>query len=647
MGLERNMITSGEWQGIKLSGFDMDNSPAEAGRFPLKDRDVALCTSNGTRVIDKAKNCVHLFIASLLNARSCARVALMTAQASSCGITVVCAGQYGKFVLDDAYCAGYLLQELETNAGSMGIELKYSDASKAARALLSAYPDARTAFMESASGKVMIKTKSYEDFEVCLKTDCSEVVPYLQMENDLIWFGKWEETNIKGGKSMTKKQIIVAGILDTKGDEIKFLAQRVKAAGADAIILELSVGHEVGWADISVSNVVSKVGKKKEDIFALDRKGASDLIAEGAIKLVGEMVSEGKLDGIVAYGGSMGASIATRIMQTLPIGFPKIMLTTMASGDVAPYVGTSDICMLYPIAEAGLNKVTRGILNNAAGAVVGMVSAPVMEGIEEKPLIGCMMFGVTTPCVLHASSVMEKAGYDLIINHAVGSGGRSMEELIRDGYITGMLDITTHEIADEMLGGVLSAGPDRMTAAGELGIPQVIAPGGLDLINFGPKNTVPERLLKETDQPGRALYEHNPTVTCVGVSMDEVYRIGEHMAEKLNAAQGPSVLCIPMQGWGACDLAEPDIELGWAGPGAGPVWIADEDNPKWSRRSVQYVKALKAKIDPRKENVEVILVDKHMNDPVFAEFMAELLLDMLKGQWTKGSRSDRPYVIPF
>ncbi len=446
---------------------------------------------------------------------------------------------------------------------------------------------------------------------------------------------------------MTAKQILVAGILDTKGEEIKFLAERVKAAGGNPIILELSVGHEVGWADIGLSEVVGKVGKTKEDIFALDRKGASDLVTEGAIKLVNEMLSAGKVDGIIAYGGSMGASIATRIMQSLPVGFPKFMLTTMASGDVAPYVGTRDICMIYPIAEAGLNKVTRGILNNAAGAVVGMASAPFMEGIEEKPLIGCMMFGVTTPCVLKASSIVEKAGYDLMINHAVGSGGRSMEELIRDGYITGMLDITTHEIADEMLGGVLSAGPDRMTAAGDMGIPQVVCPGGLDLINFGPKNTVPERLLKETDQPGRGLYEHNPTVTCIGVSMDEIYRIGEHMAEKLNAAKGPSVLCVPMQGWGACDLATPDIELGWAGPGAGPVWAADEQNPKWSRRSVRYVQALKAKIDPNKDNLEVILVDKHMNDPVFAELIATLLLEMLDGKWKKGSKSDLPYVIPF
>jgi len=443
------------------------------------------------------------------------------------------------------------------------------------------------------------------------------------------------------------KKILVAGILDTKGEEIKFLSQRVKAAGGDPIVLELSVGHEVGWADISLSQVVGKVGKKPEDIFALDRKGASDLVAEGAIKLVNEMREKGEADGIIAYGGSMGASIATRIMQSLPIGFPKIMLTTMASGDVSPYVGTRDICMIYPIAEAGLNKVTRQILNNAAAAIVGMASPPTMEGIEEKPLIGCMMFGVTTPCVLRASSIVEKAGYDVMINHAVGSGGRSMEELIRDGYIAGILDITTHEIGDEMLGGVLSAGPQRLTAAGDMGIPQVVAPGGLDLINFGPKNTVPERLLKETDQPGRGLYEHNPTVTCIGVSMEEAYMIGEHMAKKLNAAKGPSVLAVPMRGWGACDLAEPNLELGWAGPGPGPVWAPDEKNPNWSRRAVRFVEALKANIDPNKENLEVILVDKHMNEPEFAELLAELLLEMLDGKWKKGNKADLPYVVPF
>ncbi len=444
-----------------------------------------------------------------------------------------------------------------------------------------------------------------------------------------------------------RPSIIVAGILDTKGQEIRYLAERVRAAGGEPTILELSVGREVGWADIGIGQVLGEIGRTKEEIFALDRGKASDIIVEAASKLVARLLREGKLDGMIAYGGSMGASIATRIMQILPIGVPKFMLTTMASGDVSPYVGTKDLCLMYPIAEAGLNKVTRRILNNAAGAIVGMANAPETGAVAEKPLIGCMMFGVTTPCVLRASKYFENRGYDVMINHAVGSGGRSMEELIRDGYIVGILDITTHEIGDFLLGGVLSAGPDRLTAAGEKGIPQVVAPGGLDLINFGPKDTVPERLLKETDQPGRGLYVHNPMVTCIGVSTEEAYRIGEHIAEKLNRAKGPTVLCVPMRGWGACDLPAPNKDLGWAGPGPGPVWAEDPDHPGWSLRSGYFVSALRKVIDRDKPNLDVIIVDRHLNEPEFADLMAELLEEMLNGKWKKGSHQDLPYVVPF
>jgi uncharacterized protein (UPF0261 family) len=441
--------------------------------------------------------------------------------------------------------------------------------------------------------------------------------------------------------------ILVAGILDTKGQEIKFLADRVKAAGGKPTILELSVGGEVGWADISVGEILNEIGRNKDDIFALDRGKASDIITEGAKKFVANLLDEGKLDAMISYGGSMGASMATRIMQSLPLGIPKFMLTTMASGDVSPYVGTKDICMMYPIAEAGLNKVTRTILNNAASAVVGMATPPELEVSDERPLIGCMMFGVTTPCVLRASRHFEDRGYDVLINHAVGSGGRSLEELIRDGFLVGVLDITTHEIADYLLGGVLSAGPDRMTAAGEMGIPQVVAPGGLDLINFGPKETVPRRFLDETGQPGRGLYVHNPTVTCVGVSATEAYEIGKHMASKLNAAQGPTAICVPLRGWGACDLPAPNKELGWAGPRPGPVWAKDPDNPKWSLRSGYFVSALQEVLDMNKPNLDVLLVDKHLNEPEFSDLMSELLEEMLTGKWKKGSHQDLPYIVPF
>jgi len=447
---------------------------------------------------------------------------------------------------------------------------------------------------------------------------------------------------------MTKgPKIVVAGILDTKGEEIKFLAERVRKAGGEPVVLEISVGNEVGWADIGISEVLKKVDKTTEEVFSLDRGKAADIIIEGATKLVQELYAKNEIDGIIAYGGSMGASIATSVMRSLPVGFPKLMLTTMAAGDISPYVGTKDICMMYPIAEAGLNKVTRMILNNAASSIVGMAKAPSLEDVEEKPLIGCMMFGVTTPCVLRASKHLESRGYDVIINHAVGSGGRSMEELIRDGLISGILDITTHEIGDYLLGGVLSAGPDRLTAAGEMGIPQVIAPGGLDLINFGPKDTVPEEHMKKTHLPGKGLYIHNPTVTCVGVSPDEAYQIAEHIAAKVNAAKGPTAICVPMRGWGACDLAEPNKDLGWAGPEPGPVWVSDPEKPEWSLRSKKFVQGLRENIDSEKDNVDILVVDKHLNEPEFADLMAELLEEMLTGKWKKSSHQDLPYIIPL
>lgn len=444
-----------------------------------------------------------------------------------------------------------------------------------------------------------------------------------------------------------RPKILVAGILDTKGDEIKFIAERVKAAGGEPSILELTVGKEVGWADISLSEVLSYEGIKLDQFMKMVKNDRVEAIVKGAIKLVAELVKQNKVDGIISMGGSMGTSMATRIMQTLPIGMPKIAISTMASGDVRPYIGTKDICMMYPIAEVGLNVVTRKVLNNAAGAIVGMSSAPKLEGYKEKKLIGCMMFGVTTPAVLRASKYFEDRGYDVMVNHAVGSGGRSMEELIMDGYIVGVLDITTHEIADLLLGGVLSAGPDRLTAAGKKGIPQVVSTGGLDVINFGPEDTVPEHYKNELNIPGRAIKVHNPMVTVVGTSIYEASQIGEHIAKKLNDATGPTALCVPLRGWGAYDTAGNFPELGWAEDKPAPCWVSDPDKPERSWRATYFVNALRKTIDRNKPNLDVLLVDRHMNEPEFADLMAELLDEMLSGTWKKGSHHNLPEIIEF
>ena len=439
-----------------------------------------------------------------------------------------------------------------------------------------------------------------------------------------------------------RPKVVIAGILDTKGEEIKFIAQAVREAGGEPTVMELSVGKETGWADIGLSELLVPIGKKPADLYAVDRHKAAGWVTEAAILRAGEMLREGKLDGIIGFGGSMGASISSAVMQSLPIGVPKMLVTTMASGEVRPYVGTKDICMMYPIAEAGLNSLTKQILTNAAYGIVGMASAPKLPAAESKPLIGCMMFGVTTPCVLRASQSMEKLGYDVIINHAIGTGGMSMEQMIDDGFIKGVLDITTHELIDELLGGVLSAGPDRLTAAARKGVPQVVAPGGLDLINFGAKDTVPTHYMEQTHLPGRSLYEHNPTVTCVGVLPEEAREIARQIGEKLSVATGPVAVCVPMRGWGACDIREPNKELGWAGPSAGPSWIAYPERPEWSLRSRSFIAGLKETLDLSKPNIEVLVADMHMNEPEFADLMSGILQEMLDGRWKKGLHSGGP-----
>lgn len=446
-----------------------------------------------------------------------------------------------------------------------------------------------------------------------------------------------------------KPNIIIAGILNTKGREIRFIADRVRAAGGKPLVMELSVGKEAGWADITVSELLKKAGSTTNEIFAMERAKASDKIVEGAIKMTSELWRQGKFDGMIAFGGSLGTSMATRIMQTLPIGIPKLMVSTMTSGNVRPYVGTRDICMLYPIAEVGLNTITRKVLNNAASAIVAMASAPPLQVTEERPLVGCTMFGSTTPCVLRAAEYLEEMGYDVMVNHAVGSGGRSMEELITDGYIVGMLDITTHEISDLLFGGVLSAGPERLTAAGSKGIPQVISTGGLDTIAFGPLDTVPKKFEKEIAQGllGRITHIHNPAVTVVSVTPDEAYMIGQHIAEKLNLARGPTAICVPMCGWGGYDIAEPNLSLGWSGQGQGPFWLSDPENPKWSLRSKYFVKGLHTKIDVQKPNLDVLLVDHHINEPQFADLVAKLLIEMLSGTWKKENCHDPSKIDSF
>jgi uncharacterized protein (UPF0261 family) len=332
------------------------------------------------------------------------------------------------------------------------------------------------------------------------------------------------------------------------------------------------------------------------------------------VEVVRRLHAEGRLDAILGLGGSGGSSLVSAAMQALPIGVPKLLVSTMASGDTRPYVGTSDIAMLHSVVDiAGINGISERILDNAAAAAAGMARASeaFIPSHTGRPLIGTTMFGVTTPCVTAAREILEAKGYEVLVFHATGAGGRAMEALMRSGFITGSLDITTTELADELVGGVLSAGPDRLEVAGALGIPQVVSVGALDMVNFGPLDTVPAAF------EGRNLVVHNATVTLMRTTEAECVELGRLLARKLNAARGPLAVFIPTEGVSMIDApGEPFHD-----PAADAALFGE----------------LRAGLRP---GVEVVEMATNINDPAFARAMAERL-DELYRAWAS-EPVDRP-----
>jgi uncharacterized protein (UPF0261 family) len=334
--------------------------------------------------------------------------------------------------------------------------------------------------------------------------------------------------------------VVLLGTLDTKGREYAFLRDRVREQGVEVIVVDAGVGEPFGIEpDIARTELAPNAAELWE---AHDRGAAVTAMGDGAASVVRRLHEEGRLDGILAIGGSGGSSIAAAAMRELPVGVPKLIVSTLGSGDTRPYVGASDVSMTYSVVDiAGVNSISAQIMANAAGAIAGMVKASVPP-LETKPLIGATMFGVTTPCVTRARERLEELGYEVIVFHATGTGGQSMETLARGGFLVGVLDVTTTELADELVGGVLSAGPDRLTAAGALGLPQVVSLGALDMVNFGPRETVPPQF------EGRNLNVHNPTVTLMRTTPDECRELGRRIGRKLSAAKGPTALFVPLRG---------------------------------------------------------------------------------------------------
>jgi uncharacterized protein (UPF0261 family) len=401
--------------------------------------------------------------------------------------------------------------------------------------------------------------------------------------------------------------VVLLGTLDTKGPEYAFLRDRVRDAGCDVILVDAGVMSERSPGDITADEVARAAGEDRAALAAAgDRGPAVAAMTRGAVAVVRRLYDEGKLHGILGMGGSGGSSLISAAMQGLPVGVPKLLVSTVASGDTRPYVGTSDIAMMYSVVDiAGINGISEKILTNAAAGIAGMAKAAegFVSRIEKKTLVGATMFGVTTPCVTTAREWLEAHGYEVLVFHATGAGGRSMEALMEAGFITAALDITTTELADELVGGVLSAGPDRLEMAGTLGIPQVVSLGALDMVNFGPLDTVPPQF------KDRNLYVHNATVTLMRTTRDECAELGRIIARKLNAAKGPLTVFVPLRGVSMIDVVDK------------PFYDAEAD--------AALMGELRAGLRP---DVELVEVDTDINDPAFATAMAERL-DALYRAW--------------
>ena len=395
------------------------------------------------------------------------------------------------------------------------------------------------------------------------------------------------------------RTIALLGTFDSKGHEYAFVQACIEGLGFDTFLIDVGVGESSRLpADIDAARIAESGGESLATLRrAGDRGRAMAVMSRGVARLLPQLYGEGRFDGILALGGSGGTSVACAGMRELPLGVPKVMVSTVAGGDVSAYVDVQDIVMVPSIVDvSGVNRISRGVFARAAAMVCGMAGASPPPG-DDRPLIVASMFGNTTPAVGHAKSVIEARGYEVLVFHCTGTGGRTMESLIDAGMVSGVLDLTTTEWADELVGGVFSAGPTRLEAAARRGTPAIVTPACLDMVNFGPPDTVPDRF------QGRVFYHHNPNVTLMRTSVEECRRLGQIIAEKLNPSVGPVSVLIPRRGWSMIDA-----------PG-GPFWLPQAD--------AAFTEALRATLRP---NIPVIELDCNVNDAEFADRCAEELL---------------------
>ncbi len=396
--------------------------------------------------------------------------------------------------------------------------------------------------------------------------------------------------------------IALLGALDTKGTEYRFLRTCIEARGHHTLLIDVGVlGEPTLEPDVSREEVARAAGADASELKSrADRGEAVAAMTRGAAAILPRLYAEGRFDAVIALGGSGGTSVACAAMRALPLGVPKVMVSTVAGGDVSGYVGVQDIVMIPAIVDvSGINRISREVFARAAGAICGMVEAQVPPG-QDRPLIAASMFGNTTQAVEAARAILERRGYEVLVFHCTGNGGRTMENLIDAGLIAGVLDITTTEWADELVGGVLGAGPARLEAAARRGVPAVVAPGCLDMVNFWAPETVPPRF------NGRRFYPHNPNVTLMRTDVAENRRLGEIIAGKLSASRGPIHVVFPTKG------------LSVIGAPGGPF--------DWPEADRALLDALRSGLRP---GIPLTVLDCNVNDPRFAQFCAETLLQML------------------
>jgi uncharacterized protein (UPF0261 family) len=398
--------------------------------------------------------------------------------------------------------------------------------------------------------------------------------------------------------------VLLFATLDTKGHEADFLRRELRGAGVDVQLVDCgTLGAPQVSADVGREELFRAAGTTLAAVQARgDRGEAVNAASRGAAALARRFHAEGRLSGVLGLGGSAGTTIGTAAMRALPLGVPKLMVSTLASGAVGHYVGTADIAMLHSVVDiSGLNRVSRTVLARAAQAMAGMARGKLpAASAGERPIVAATMFGVTTPCVERARAVLEAAGFEVLVFHATGSGGRTLEALIDAGMVAGVLDVTTTELADELVGGVLSAGPERLTAAARAAIPQVVSVGALDMVNFLAFDTVPARFA------GRRFHRHNANVTLMRTTAEENAALGRELATKVAGSRGPARIFLPLRGVSAIDRAGQPF-----------------DDPEART-------ALYAAIRASAGAVPVTELDLHVNDAAFAEAMAESLIELLR-----------------